>query len=227
MKTRRLHDWDLPPKAAVTLQRELAERVVRESSYRDRPRWIAGVDVSCTRFGQELFAGVVVWDAEKGEVVESAGVTVAAAFPYVPGLLSFREAPGILEAVAKLNAWPDVVLVDGNGLAHPRRFGLACHLGIWLDLPTIGCAKSRLLGTYRQPATRRGSACRLVDRGEVVGRVLRTRDGVRPVFVSVGHKTCLEDAVHVVLASCRGYRLPEPIRLAHQYVNALRRQKAG
>jgi deoxyribonuclease V len=143
--------------------------------------------------------------------------------PYVPGLLSFREDPAVLAALRRLRATPDVLLYDGHGLAHPRRFGVACHIGLIVDRPAIGCAKSRLVGMHREPGWRRGSAAPLLDGGEVIGSVLRTRDGVRPVFVSVGHRIDLRTARRIVLACALRHRLPEPTRLADQLVGAAKR----
>jgi deoxyribonuclease V len=160
-------------------------------------------------------------------VVESAGVRAKARFPYVPGYLSFREIPPLLEAFAKLEAVPDLIICDGQGRAHPRRFGLACHLGVLLDLPTLGCAKSRLIGEHREPGPRRGAHTQLREGGEVIGEVVRTRSGVKPVFVSVGHRVCLETARRTVLRLAVRYRLPEPVRAAHREVNRLRRLAAS
>jgi deoxyribonuclease V len=155
------------------------------------------------------------------------GVVGEARFPYVPGLLSFREAPAVLDAFRRLQTRPDVVLCDGQGTAHPRRMGLACHLGLWLNVPTIGCAKSRLCGTYDEPGPARGDRSPLVDRCEVVGAVVRTRARVNPVYVSPGHLCDLESAVEIVLASTPKYRLPLASRLAHDRVNELRRSGGG
>jgi deoxyribonuclease V len=188
---------------------------------------VAGADVSFDRSSPELFAAVVVLDAESLEVVEVAGVRARARFPYVPGYLSFRESPPLLDAFAELEAVPDLIVCDGQGRAHPRRFGLACHLGVLLDLPTLGCAKSRLVGDYREPAPRRGAHTQLRDGGEVVGEVVRTRTGVKPVFVSVGHRISLESARRAVLQLAVRYRIPEPVRAAHREVNRLRRLAAG
>lgn len=141
-------------------------------------------------------------------------------FPYVPGLLAFREVPAIRDTIAKLATRPDLVFVDGHGRAHPRRFGIACMLGVELDVPAIGIGKSRLIGTHREPAERKGSHTRLVDDGEVIGCCVRTRDGVRPVYVSVGHRISLATAVRLTLRCCRRYRLPEPIREAHMRAGA-------
>jgi len=139
-----------------------------------------------------------------------------ATLPYVPGLLSFREAPAILGALSRLNSLPDVLLVDGHGLAHPRRFGLACHLGVLLDMPTIGCAKSILIGEVGPLNGSAGSITILRIEGEELGLAIRTRPGVKPVYVSVGHRADLDSATRILLASCRGYRIPEPIRYAHR-----------
>ena len=171
-----------------------------------------------------VYAAVVVLRTSDWTIIETQGAVRASPFPYIPGLLSFREAPALLEAFAKLRTVPDAVVLDGQGLAHPRRLGLACHVGLWLDLPCVGCAKSLLTGKYKEPGKRAGSLAPLVDRGEVVGNVVRTKDNVKPLFVSAGHKIDLPSAVRLVLEGCRGYRLPEPTRQAHLHVNALRRQ---
>jgi deoxyribonuclease V len=149
------------------------------------------------------------------EVAEVQTVEDRIDFPYVPGLLSFREAPITLAACAKLNITPDLVLVDGQGIAHPRRLGLASHLGLFLDRPTIGCAKSRLCGRHFEPAKEAGSHAELLDKEEVIGAALRTKDGVNPIYVSIGHRVDLESAIYWAMQCCRGYRLPEPTRLAH------------
>lgn len=226
MKFRSLHSWDLTPKEAVGLQRQLAGRVQAGPSLK-RFELVAGTDVSYHGPSRTMYAGVVVYSLGRRSVVERSGATMPERFPYVPGLLSFRELPALLEAFSGIRRRPDVVLADGQGWAHPRRFGLACHLGLFLNLPTVGCAKSRLIGEHRLPGSRRGSSVQLRDGREVIGRVLRTRDGVKPVWVSVGHRIDLPSAVRVVLRSTAGYRLPEPIRLAHGYVNALRRATEG
>ncbi len=167
---------------------------------------------------RDCVAGVVVWDVEAKVVVEEQTACMRVRFPYVPGLLSFREAPAVLAAIGKLQVQPDVVLCDGHGYAHPRRFGLACHVGLWLDRPSLGCAKSRLTGTHDEPAPRRGAVAPLWDGDEQIGQVLRTRDRVKPVYVSIGHRIDLATAVRLVLACATRYRLPEPIRLADQLV---------
>jgi deoxyribonuclease V len=222
MHIQSLHPWDLTPAAAVALQRQLAGRVIRDTPL-EQARLIAGADVSYNQGSDVFYGGVVVLKAEDLSVVERRGAVARNPFPYVPGLLSFREIPILLEAFARLEHTPDLVLYDGHGIAHPRRLGIAAHLGLWLDLPCIGCAKTRLTGKYAEPALPAGSRSELIDRKEVVGTVLRPRTGVKPLFVSVGHRIDLDSAVRWVLACGAGYRLPEPTRLADQYVNALRR----
>jgi deoxyribonuclease V len=225
MDIRPLHRWDLSPQDAIALQRELAGRVVTDMPS-EECRLMAGADVSYDRFSSLFFAGVVVLRTDDLSVVERRAARAESPFPYIPGLLSFREAPVVLEAFARLQCRPDALMCDGQGIAHQRRLGLASHLGLWLDLPSIGCAKSRLIGTYREPAPEAGSRSPLMDRGEIVGSVVRTRTGVKPVYVSAGHRIDLDSAVRWVLATCRRYRIPEPTRLAHQYVNAVRTGEA-
>jgi deoxyribonuclease V len=222
LQPRICHDWDLAIPEARALQEKLRGRVIERDTGR-LPRLVAGADISFDRSSPELHAAVVVLDAESLEVVEIAAVRARARFPYVPGYLSFREIPPLLEAFAKLEAAPDLIVCDGQGRAHPRRFGLACHLGVLLDRPTLGCAKSRLIGDYREPGPRRGAHTRLRDGGEVIGEVVRTRSGVKPVFVSVGHRISLETARRTALRLAPRYRLPEPVRAAHREVNRLRR----
>jgi len=216
------HRWPDNYADAVALQGKLRDRLVTDGAP-DDVRLVAGVDVSYDK-GSELYhAGVVVLGYPGLEVVEEAWASGRSSFPYIPGLLSFREGPISLEAFKKLRNRPDLVIFDGQGLAHPRGFGLACHIGLLLDIPSIGCAKSVLVGEYREPGKRRGSSSALEYRGETVGRALRTRDGVKPVYVSVGHRMTLEQACAYVLGCARGYRLPEPTRLAHLLVNRVRR----
>jgi deoxyribonuclease V len=183
---------------------------------------VAGVDVAYDKISRLMFAGVVVMSGDGCEVLDLATATASADFPYIPGLLSFREIPAVIKAWNTLKMVPECLICDGHGLAHPRRFGLACHLGLVLDLPSIGCAKSRLVGTHQEPRTRRGGVAPLLDQGEQIGVVLRTKDGVAPVFVSQGDRISLDAAVQTVLAVCRGYRLPEPQRRAHLLVTKMR-----
>ena len=209
-----LHPWDVSPKQAVAIQRGLASKVVCKGGPRDVRR-VAGVDIAVDSRRGVGTGAVVVLSYPELDVVEVAVAEAPLTFPYVPGLLSFREVPVLREAFRKLRGPFDLLLVDGQGYAHPRRFGLACHLGLLLDVPAIGCAKSRLLGEHTEPDRAAGSRSDLVDKGEVIGSVLRTRDGVKPLFVSSGHRIGLAEAEAWVLRCCRGLRLPEPTRLAH------------
>src|SRR5439155_17633423 len=186
---------------------------------------VAGADASYNRFSRLICASVVVWRPAGGEVVETADAVLETRFPYVPGLLSFREAPALLAAFALLKTRPDVILVDGHGISHPRRIGIASHLGLWLKRPTIGCAKTRLCGEYKEPRARPGSTSPLTDAGEVIGVVVRTKRGARPLFVSQGNLIDVESAVRIVLGTTRGRRLPVPSLLAHAASNCLRRQQ--
>jgi deoxyribonuclease V len=217
MKTKKLHEWDLSYTEARQLQVRLARRV-RFTRIRKEPRIAAGLDCAFSKDGKRIFAAVVAIEMEGFKVIETATAARKLTFPYIPGLLSFREVPVCIDAIEKLKAKPDVFVVDGQGFAHPRRFGIACHIGVLVDRPTVGCAKSRLLGDYDEPGRTKGSYSELIDRGVEIGAVLRTRTDVKPVFVSVGHKCTLEDAKKIVLECTRIYRLPEPSRLAHQLV---------
>jgi deoxyribonuclease V len=184
---------------------------------------VAGVDVSYDTRTPTVYAAVVLMRLHDHEILETATATRPATFPYIPGLLSFREAPAVLQAVTRLTRRPDCLLCDGQGIAHPRRFGLACHLGLLLDLPSIGCAKSILVGEYQEPPEKRGGFRMLIDRGERVGIILRTRDGVEPVYVSPGYRMSTQQAREIVLKATGRYRVPEPTRQAHLLVNRLRR----
>jgi len=193
------------------MQERLRQQVIAE----DRlgiVREVAGLDAHYT--GHRVCAAAVVMSLPSLVTVESALIHRLLTFPYLPGLLSLREAPAITEALGQLSKRPDLLLVDGQGLAHPRRFGLACHLGVLADLPTIGVAKSRLVGTYEEPGIERGAWSPLTDGSEIIGAVLRTRRAVRPVFVSVGHRVSLPTAIDLVLRCTGQFRLPEPIRAA-------------
>jgi deoxyribonuclease V len=225
MKIQSLHSWDLTPTEAIALQRELADRVDTRTPL-TQCHLVAGADVSYDRFSNLFYAGVVVLRMEDLSIVETQGVVREVTFPYVPGLLSFRETPVLLDVFAKVRSEPDAVILDGHGFSHPRRFGFACHVGLCLNRPSVGCAKSRLIGTYEEPGRKVGAMAPLKVREEIVGQIVRTKARVKPVFVSVGHKIDLRSAVELVLATCRGYRLPEPTRQAHLHVNALRRRNA-
>jgi len=200
----------------MEIQRRLSEKVIQEGM--PAPARVAGADLAFSTDGRTATAGVVLWDTASRSVLERTAVQKPVTFPYVPGLLSFREAPAILAALRKLRGEPDVILLDGQGLAHPRGFGLACHIGVILDRPTIGCAKSILVGSYASLGVRRGSMRPLVHCEQCVGMAVRTRDGVAPLYVSVGHLTSLDAATEIVLTCCTRYRIPEPTRLADQWV---------
>jgi deoxyribonuclease V len=217
-----LHNWDLTPSEAIEIQQRLRSLVKIEAQTREFTT-IAGADISFNKFSETVYAGIVVLSFPGLQVVDSVGVRSIAKFPYIPGLLSFREAPSLLEAWDKLQTMPDVLMLDGQGIAHPRRFGIACHIGVLLDLPTIGCAKSILVGRHDELEPAAGSRAPLVDRGEQVGVALRTKKNVAPVYVSAGHLIDLNLSVDLVLKATGKYRQPEPTRQAHLLVNRLRR----
>ena len=217
-----LHGWQVSGTEAVALQKCLADRVRLENCLPHLPETVAGVDVSYQRHGEFFFAAVEVLSFPGLTLVEAVTVVNRVSFPYVPGLLSFRELPVLLDAFRRLRTIPDVVLVDGQGIAHPRRLGLASHLGLWLDLPTIGCAKSRLCGEHDSPGQAKGDRVPLRLDGSVVGTVLTTRDRVKPLYVSPGHKIDVSTAADFVLRCAVRYRMPEPTRLAHHLANQCR-----
>ena len=219
------HSWTLKPRAAMALQRELAARV-QVVSPPGELRFIAGLDAAFSADGQQCLAAVVLWDARQQCILEQQTSARRLAFPYIPGLLSFREAPALLAAMRRLRRTPDALMCDGQGLAHPRRLGIASHVGILCGLPTIGCAKSRLCGKHVEPAHQRGSGAPLMDGDEQIGEVLRTQAGVNPVYVSVGHLCDLVTARELVLTCATRYRLPEPTRLADRLVAAAKRAQA-
>ncbi|MGH6635407.1 MAG: deoxyribonuclease V [Gammaproteobacteria bacterium] len=203
----------------MALQNELRTRVMAWDAFPGIER-VAGVDVGFESNGRITRAAVAVLSFPDLAVIAHAIARCETRFPYVPGLLSFREAPAAIEALTKLKKQPDILVCDGHGLAHPRRFGLACHLGVATDLPSIGVAKKRLLGDHKAVPEGRGRWTELDERGEVIGAVLRTRVGVKPVFVSVGHKISLKSAVELVMACVTRYRLPETTRFAHRLASA-------
>jgi len=214
VKVEKLHGWQVSITQALDIQRRLAAQVSRSNEV-GVPRFIAGVDISVDK-GQGVATGaVVVLKYPELGVLETKVVNDKLNFPYIPGLLSFREAPLILATCQKLTVAPDLILVDGQGIAHPRRMGLASHIGLWLNSPTIGCAKSLLCGTHQVPGTEPGSYAEVVDHGEIIGAALRTKLGTKPIYVSIGHKIDLPTAIHWVMECCGGYRIPEPARLAH------------
>jgi deoxyribonuclease V len=214
MKARQLHGWTVTTKEARQIQSDLAARVSRQKEIND-VRCVAGVDISVRRGDAPARAAVVVLSYPETEMIEVKVIEERVSFPYIPGLLSFREAPLIIAACEELTVEPDLVLVDGQGIAHPRRIGLASHLGVLWDRPTIGCAKSRLCGDHGPVPAEAGSYAEITDRGEVIGAALRTRRDVKPMYISIGHKVDLPAAIEWVLRCCRERRQPEPTRLAH------------
>ena len=215
VRIHQLHDWNLTTSEARDLQNRLATEISRVGSVIE-PRFIAGADVSIKKSRGTGTAAVVVLEYPELNPVETKIMQGEIDFPYVPGLLSFREAPLILQAFEQLTHTPDLIMVDGQGIAHPRRLGIAAHLGLFFDIPTIGCAKSRLCGTHKEPAPEPGNYEELTDKNENIGVVLRTKYNTKPVYISIGNKIAIEDAIFWVMRCCRGYRLPEPTRLAHQ-----------
>lgn len=228
-----LHDWNLSPTEAVALQQQLRSQI-RIEPLTKPPRTIAGCDISFNKFEETVYAGIVVLDIETLETIEEAGVVSTAPFPYIPGLLSFREIPSLLEAWSKLTTEPDVVMFDGHGIAHPRRIGIASHGGLFLNRPTFGCGKSVFVGKYDEPAPERGSWSSMTHYKDTIGAALRTKNKVNPVYVSPGHLIDLQTAIDLTLRTDGGrrgigrhgigYRIPEPTRRAHNLVNALRKQ---
>jgi deoxyribonuclease V len=218
------HSWMVSPREAILIQAALRERV--EQMDRLSPvRLVAGVDVGI--FGGVARAAIVVLRYPELDRVEVSTAEQQVVFPYLPGLLAFREAPVILDAWSGLRSVPDLVLFDGHGMAHPRRMGVACHLGLVLDLPSIGCAKSRLCGEHHDPGAAAGDWAALIEGGECIGAAVRTRPGKQAVFVSVGHRVNLATAIELTLSCCRGHRLPEPIRQAHLAARGELRQANG
>ena len=214
-----MHKWDVSVEEAIAIQERLSPLVQRTKGIAlEQIRTVAGIDASYHEIGR---AAVVVFSFPELEIVEQATATRASVFPYTPGLLSFREGPVVLDAMEKLRVQPDLLIFDGQGYAHPRRFGLACHLGVYLDRPGIGCAKTRFIGTYEEPGPNKGDRSPLIDQEEVIGMVVRSRPQTNPIFVSVGHKIDLETAVDVVLRCVREYRLPETTRAADHLANTM------
>jgi deoxyribonuclease V len=218
MKFEHLHGWNVSIAEAKTMQLKLAKMVSRHNEVKN-PRFIAGVDISSSARQKSpdkmATAAMVVLGCPELEVTDIQTSQDFLDFPYIPGLLSFREAPLIIENCRKLTVELGLIFVDGQGIAHTRRFGLASHVGLLLDTPTIGCAKSLLVGRYDMPGDKAGSYTEIIDDGEVIGAAVRTRKRVKPVFISIGHKIDLKSAIYWTIECCRGYRLPEPTRLAH------------
>jgi len=229
MQIKDLHSWNLSYSQARDCQKNLASKV-QFIPLKKQPKLIAGIDCAFSKDGKKIIAAVIVLRLFDFAPVETTSAQRKVTFPYIPGLLSFREAPVCIAAVEKLKTKPDVFIIDGQGIAHPRRLGLAAHLGLFFDKPTIGCAKSRLTGQFQEPPLEKGAYTLLKDKKgvkrdtqyETIGAVLRTRTNVKPVFVSVGNKCLLKDAIKITLSCAVKYRLPEPTRLAHQLVSKLK-----
>lgn len=225
MEIRELHGRDVAPEEARRLQLEMRGRVSRRPAAGFDPRTVAGADLAVGTGGGPAVAAVAVLDRDTGETVAESAAACTVSFPYVPGLLSFRELPALAAAWERLDRPPDAVIFDGHGLAHPRRFGLACHGGLLVDLPAVGCAKSLLVGEHEPPGREKGARADVRHEGEVVGKAVRTRSGVRPVYVSVGHRIDLDTAVELVLSVSPRYRVPEPVRRADALAGRLRRRR--
>lgn len=221
MIIRHLHAWDLDFKQAKAVQSEL-QKQINICPLNKEIRYIAGADVSYSIMHQKYYAALIIFKFPELTITETHTAAGDVHFPYVPGYLTFREAPILLDAFRKIKTEPDVVIFDGQGIAHPRKMGLAAHVGIILDIPSIGCAKNKLIGSYDMPGNIKGFHSPLVYRNEQIGAVVRTRTKVKPVFVSPGHKITLEESISLVLASATQYRIPEPTRQAHLLVNRIR-----
>lgn len=211
------HSWTLTPNEAISLQKNLATKVA-SIKLSNSIRYIAGIDCAPSKDMASYYSAAVIWDLQTREIVEYHIAQTPLTFPYVPGLLSFREIPAILEAIKKIQQEPDVVIVDGHGIAHPRRLGIAAHLGIMLDLPTFGCAKKLLYGNYNEPKLERGSISPLMIKNEIIGNVIRTKTNVKPVIISIGHKIDLASATELTMECSGKFRLPEPTHLADKLV---------
>jgi deoxyribonuclease V len=223
---KRLHPWNVSYHEAVTIQESLKDSVILKD-LTGRIHRVAGADVSYAKGDETLYAGIVILSFPNLETLEEKWHKGVAPFPYIPGLLSFREVPFLLETLDKVAATPDLIFCDGQGIAHPRGLGLASHLGIWTGIPTLGCAKTRLVGEYREPGPERGAYSHLMVGGQRVGAVVRTRAGVKPIYVSPGYGITLQRAIEVALQVTGRFRLPEPIRAAHALVNRLRRTEGS
>jgi deoxyribonuclease V len=223
MEIKRLHEWNLSPSQAIELQKQLAYEVVAEDRFDEPIKTVAGIDLGYDAKNDTSRAAVVVLKFPELELIETSEAILPIQFPYVPGLLSFRETPVAIKALEKLKTAPDLILCDGQGLAHPRRFGIACHIGLLADVPTVGVAKSLLVGKFENLGEARGSTAPLIHKKEEIGVVLRTKDKVQPLYVSIGYRISLETAVKYVLQCTPKYRLPETTRLADKLASYRKR----
>lgn len=211
------HPWNLSEQEAIELQEELALKVIKKDSFTTID-YVAGVDVAYSINNDKIVAAIVILDSKTLKLVETVVVEDNLHFPYIPGLFSFRELPPIIKAFEQVKTIPQLVVCDGQGIAHPRRFGLASHLGVIFDIPTIGCGKTKFVGDFIEPGIQRGAYAPLHDNSEIIGNVLRTQDNVKPIFISIGHRICLSTACDWILRLSPRYRLPETTRQADQLV---------
>ncbi len=216
-----LHPWKVSVEEAIEIQKTLRDQVILKRTF-SKLETIAGGDVAYSKTNDLLFGALVVLSYPEMELLEVATARGRSSFPYIPGLFSFREGPVLIKAFQKLRVKPDLLILEGHGIAHPRRLGMASHLGLWLDLPTIGCAKTPLLKEFEFPAPSKGSFKWVYLWEEKVGAVLRTRQGVKPIYVSPGHRIDLGNSIRIVLSTCQGYRIPEPLRKAHHLAQSHR-----
>ena len=223
MKVKSLHSWQTTPKEAIQIQKRLAGKVKLTGGKRT-PKIIAGTDISMNRHSTTFYAGIVLLEFPSLEIIDSFTLIDTVHTPYIPGLLSFREGPPLLKLFRQVTTTPDLIFFDGHGVAHPRRFGLACHMGLYLGVPTIGCGKTKLVGEYTEPENKKGASSKLVDKdNNLMGTVLRTKINCKPVFISPGHKIDFASATRLALECTTKYRIPEPTRQAHLLVNRLRK----
>ena len=216
--------FEVTHEEAIKIQNELSNSVIKRDVFSNNIRLVAGIDVAYSKTDTCLYAGIVVLDATTFQTIETSTFIGTSVFPYYPGLFAFRELPSIIEAMKKLTYVPDIVICDAQGIAHPRRFGLASHFGLLYDIPTIGCGKTLMIGNYHSMVLSRGSFTPLIDNGEEIGYALCTQDDVKPLFVSVGHRISLRTAKEWVLRLANKYRQTEPIRRANQLVCELRQR---
>ena len=224
MKISSFHSWDVSPKEAVQIQKQIREKIITYGKTKS-VRLVAGADVAYDKKSNTTYAGVVVLRLKDLTIVETCIASCPISFPYIPGLLSFREVPALVQALEKVQKAPDVLFIDGHGISHPRSVGIASHIGLLIDRPVIGCAKSLLIGDYQEPDLPRGSQSHLFNKNsDIIGAVVRTRDKVRPVFISIGHRIDLEEAINLTLRCGKGYRIPEPTRQADLLVEKAKRE---
>lgn len=223
MKFKNLHSWNLSYQKAIAVQKQLAKQVKLKNGF-SKIRTIAGADIAIDSKKKEGIAGIIIFSYPEMKILEMKSARKKIKYPYIPGLLSFRESPLLLSVLKKVNIYPDLIMFDGQGIAHPKGLGIASHLGLILNKPTIGCAKSLLVGKFREPGKKQGSFTDLFYKGKKIGSAVRTRDGVKPVFISPGHKIGFKTSVKIALNCCQGCRIPEPTRQADIYVEKVKRE---